>query len=257
MIESILLGILQGLTEFLPISSSGHLVIAQSLLPGFRENTLLFDVILHAGTLAAVLVYFRDDLKEIALGLLHPAEGGFRLPALLVAGTVPVVLVGLPFRHRIEALFSAPRVASAGLFLTALLLFGAWLAGTKGWRPLASLTFKGAFLIGVFQAVAIMPGISRSGATIAAGIFLGLSGKDAARFSFLLAIPAIAGAVLLQAGGIQGSGDLSVFLAGGIAAALTGWAAIAFLMRLLKQGVLLPFAVYCLAAGSISLLFLV
>ncbi|MBN2720889.1 MAG: undecaprenyl-diphosphate phosphatase [Proteobacteria bacterium] len=257
MIESILLGILQGLTEFLPISSSGHLVIVQSLLPGFRENSLLFDVILHAGTLAAVLAYFRDDLKEIASGLLHPDQGGFRLPALLVAGTIPAVLVGLGLRHQIEALFCAPRVASAGLFLTAILLFAAWLAGTKSERSMASLTFKGAFLIGLFQAVAIIPGISRSGATIAAGIFLGLSGREAARFSFLLAIPAIAGAVVLQAGGIQEAGDLSVLLAGGIAAAITGWAAIAFLMHLLKQGVLLPFAVYCLAAGSISLLFLV
>lgn len=258
MLESILLGILQGLTEFLPISSSGHLVIAQSLLPEFQEPAVFFDVVLHAGTLAAVLVYFRRDLMKIISGVLHPGEGELRLPFLLAVGTIPAALVGAFFRHPIEALFQTPKAASWGLFLTSLLLWMAWKTGRGGIRrSFESLTLVGALLIGGFQAVAIIPGLSRSGATIAAGIFLGLSGKDAARFSFLLSIPAIVGAVLLQAGGISGTHNLYPYLAGGVAAALVGWASIAFLMRLLAREILLPFAVYCFAAGSISLLFLV
>ena len=257
MLESILLGILQGLTEFLPVSSSGHLVIVQSLLPGFAAPPVLFDVVLHAGTLAAVLAYFRRDLFGIAEGVLRPAEGGLRFPFLLAVGTVPVVLAGLFLRRELEALFEVPRAASGGLLLTAVLLFAAGIKGMGGKHSLESLGLKGAFLIGIFQAVAIMPGVSRSGATIAAGVFLGLSGEEAARFSFLLSIPAIALAVLLQAGVLPGVHDLAVFLAGGIAAALAGWASIAFLMRLLGKGVVFPFAVYCLAAGSFSLLFLV
>jgi undecaprenyl-diphosphatase len=257
MLESILLGILQGLTEFLPISSSGHLVIAQSLLHGFNEPGVVFDVLLHAGTLTAVLVYFRRDLAQMAKGLLRPGEGGLRLPILLAVGTVPAGLVGVFFEDAIKPLFSAPVIASAGLLLTSLLLFGAWKIGTAGVRPLENLTLYGALFIGAFQAVAIVPGISRSGATIAAGVFLGLSGRDAARFSFLLSIPAIAGAVLLESGAIAGAGSVCVFLVGAVAAALAGWASIAFLMRLLGKGVLLPFAVYCMVLGSISLVFLV
>ena len=257
MIESILLGILQGLTEFLPVSSSGHLVIAQSLLPGFLEPAVVFDVLLHAGTLAAVLVYFRRDLLEIGRGLLCPGEGGFHLPVLLVVGTIPAALIGIFFADAIEPLFAAPAFASAGLLGTSMLLFGAWMIGTEGKRSLQNLTFPGALFIGVLQAVAIVPGVSRSGATIAAGIFLGLSGKDAARFSFLLSIPAIAGAVLLESGAIASAANVSFYLAGAISAALVGWASIAFLMKLLGKGVLMPFAVYCLVIGILSFAFLI
>ena len=257
MIESILLGILQGLTEFLPVSSSGHLVIAQSLLPGFLEPAVVFDVLLHAGTLAAVLVYFRRDLLEIGRGFLSPGEGGFHLPVLLAVGTVPAALVGVFFADAIKPLFAAPASASAGLLVTSLLLFAAWKIGTEGRRTLQSLTLPGALLIGVFQAIAIVPGVSRSGATIAAGVFLGLSGRDAARYSFLLSIPAIAGAVLFESGAIANAVNLPFYLAGAVSAALVGWASIAFLMKLLGKGVLMPFAVYCLVLGSISLVFLV
>ncbi len=257
MLESILLGILQGLTEFLPISSSGHLVIVESLLPGFDEPGIVFEVLLHAGTLAAVLVYFRRELMEIAGGLLRPGEGGLHFPLLLAVGTVPAGLVGVFFADTIEPLFSDPVVASAGLLVTSLLLFAAWKTGTEGRRSLQNLTFSGALLIGIFQAMAIVPGISRSGATIAAGVFLGLSGRDAAKYSFLLSIPVVAGAVLLESGAMSGAGSLDIFLVGAVSAALAGWISIAFLMRLLGKGVLLPFAVYCLVLGSISLVFLI
>lgn len=257
MFESILLGIVQGLTEFLPVSSSGHLVLAQSLLPGFDGPAVAFDVLLHAGTLAAVLIYFRHDLAGMASDFAHPRERSLHLPLLLALGTVPAALVGVLFEDSIKPLFTSPRSASIGLLITAFLLFLAWKVGTQGRRSLLSLTIWSALLIGVFQAVAIIPGISRSGATIAAGVFLGLSGQDAARFSFLLSIPAIAGAFLLESGALIGMESPAFYLAGATAAALTGWASIAFLMKLLGRGRLLPFALYCLAVGSISLVFLV
>jgi undecaprenyl-diphosphatase len=255
--ESILLGIVQGLTEFLPVSSSGHLVLAQSLLPGFNGPAVAFDVLLHAGTLAAVLIYFRRDLATIAADILHPREGGLRLPLLLVVGSVPAGIVGVFFSDAIEPLFNAPRFASFGLLFTAILLFLAWKVGTGGKRPLDNLTIWSALIIGTLQAVAIIPGVSRSGATIAAGVFLGLSGTEAARFSFLLSIPAIGGAFLLESGSLRGMESPAIYLVGALTAAVTGWAAIAFLMKLLDKGRLLPFAIYCLAVGSISLVFLV
>jgi undecaprenyl-diphosphatase len=203
------------------------------------------------------VIYFWRDLLEIGRGFLHPGGGGLHLPILLVVGTVPAGLVGVFFADVIEPLFAAPVSASAGLLLTALLLWAAWRIGTQGRRSLQSLTLLGALFIGLFQAVAIVPGVSRSGATIAAGVFLGLSGKDAARFSFLLSIPAIAGAVLLESGAIAGSSNLSLYLVGAVSAALVGWASIAFLMKLLGKGVLVPFAIYCLVIGILSIAFLV
>jgi undecaprenyl-diphosphatase len=257
MFESILLGILQGLTEFLPVSSSGHLVLAQSLLPGFDGPATAFDVLLHGGTLVAVLVYFRADIGKIVRDCGRPAEGGLRLPILLFVGTVPAGVVGVFFADAIKPLFAAPRAASLGLIATAALLFGAWRLGTSGDRALANLTIPAALLIGAFQAIAIVPGISRSGATIAAGLFLGLSGPNAARFSFLLSIPVIAGALVLESGVLFQAGLPLSYLAGALAAAIVGWASIALLMRILDRGNLLPFAVYCLLVGSLSFLFLV
>jgi undecaprenyl-diphosphatase len=257
MFESILLGILQGLTEFLPVSSSGHLVIVQSLLPGFDGPAVAFDVLLHAGTLAAVLIYFRHDLISIAKECFRPGKGGLHLPLLLIVGTVPAALVGVYFADAIEPLFAAPRFASAGLIVTSFLLYFAWRIGTGGNRSMETLTIPAALLIGVLQAVAIVPGISRSGATIAAGIFLGLSGQEAARFSFLLSIPAITGAFLLESGALKESEALITYIAGALAAALIGWASIAILMKLLGRGKLLPFAVYCLVLGILSFMFLV
>jgi undecaprenyl-diphosphatase len=257
MFESILLGILQGLTEFLPVSSSGHLVLAQSLLPGFDGPAVAFDVLLHAGTLAAVVLYFRHDLVRIAVDCSRPREGGLHLPFLITVGTVPAGIVGVFFADAVRPLFTAPRSASIGLLVTALLLFLASRVGTGGNRSFKSMTFWAALLIGAFQAVAIVPGISRSGATIAAGVFLGLSGRDAARFSFLLSIPAIAGAFLLESGALKGMDSGAFYILGALVAAMTGWASIAFLMKLLGQGRLLPFALYCMVVGSISLVFLV
>ena len=257
MFESILLGILQGLTEFLPVSSSGHLVLAQELLTGFEGSPAAFDVLLHGGTLAAVLIYFRDDLLQIVRDMCTPGEGGWRLPVLLIIGSIPAAIVGVLFSDMIEPLFSAPRVASYGLLVTSCVLVMAWRLRGRGHRSLADLTVLSAILIGTAQALAIMPGISRSGSTIAVGMFIGLAGKDAARFSFLLSIPAITGALIIESGALAATGLPLSYLAGALAAALVGWASIAFLMKLLDRENLLPFAVYCAALGSLSLLILV
>ena len=257
MFESILLGILQGLTEFLPVSSSGHLVLAQELLAGFDGSAVAFDVLLHGGTLAAVFLYFRQDIIQIVKDSARPSEGGLRLPLLLVAGSIPAGIVGVFMSDMITPLFSSPRVAASGLVATGIILLTAWRFATGGKMSLADLTVSGAVLIGVAQAFAIVPGISRSGATIVVGMFMGMGGREAARFSFLLSIPAVAGALLLESGELFNGGLPLVYLAGAVSAALVGWASIALLMKLLGRGNLAPFGVYCLALGVLSLVFLV
>ncbi|HDL53947.1 MAG TPA: undecaprenyl-diphosphate phosphatase [Proteobacteria bacterium] len=254
--NSILLGILQGVTEFLPVSSSGHLVLAQSILPGFSSPSAAFDILLHGGTLVAVIAYFRRDIIEIAVGMTRPREGGWKLPMLLVVGSVPAALVGFLLMDTIEPLFSSPKVASGGLLFTGVLLLIA--SGLRSGRSrMPELTVGSAVLIGCFQAVAVTPGVSRSGATIAAAMLVGLSGTEAARFSFLLSIPAVGGAVLLEGKAILGAGHMAVYFAGALAAAAAGWFSIILLMRVLAKGKLLPFAVYCLSVGFLSLVFLV
>ena len=255
MFESILLGIIQGLTEFLPVSSSGHLVLAQSLLPGFDAPAAAFDVLLHGGTLIAVVAYFHRDIWEILAGMARPGEGGLRMPGLLLIATLPAGVVGVFFADTIEPWFASPRVASIGLLITSgLLVTAARLGG--GVRTMEEIGPAHALAIGCFQALAIMPGISRSGATIAIAIVMGFLGTEAARFSFILSLPAVAGAMVLQSGAIAGAGNLPVFAMGALAAAVSGWLAIFVLMKLLVRDRLIPFAVYCLALGTLSLLFL-
>jgi undecaprenyl-diphosphatase len=257
MLESILLGILQGLTEFLPVSSSGHLVLAQELLAGFDGPATAFDVLLHGGTLVAVLLYFRQDLLQIVRDSTRPSEGGLRLPFLLIVGSIPAGIVGVFMADMITPLFSSPRVAASGLVVTGLVLFTAWRRARGGVSSIAHLTVTGALIIGLAQAFAIVPGISRSGATIVVGMFLGLRGREAARFSFLLSIPAVAGALLLESGVLFDGGLPLPYMAGALSAALVGWAAIAFLMKLLDRENLAPFGIYCIALGILSLAFLV
>ncbi len=253
-VSAVLLGILQGFTEFLPVSSSGHLVLAQRVLPGFSAPPAAFEALLHAGTLAAVVAFFRRDI----LAFLSSAgtREGRRLPLLILLGSLPAAVIGLSFRRQLEGLFASPVVAAAGLLVTAGLLLVAWRFG-RGERASQSLGWGEALLIGAFQAVAIAPGVSRSGATIACALLLGLAGREAARFSFLLSLPAVAGAVLLEGKEVASSPHLGAFLLGTAAAAAVGYLAIAWMMRLLARRTLLPFAVYCAVLGSLSLLLLV
>lgn len=254
--QSFLLGLLQGLTEFLPISSSGHLVVVQHLL-GFQEPMLAFDVAVHVGTLAAVVVYYRRSLRDLTVGIFMARERSRehrRLLGWLVLGTLPAVIIAVLFRDPIERLFASPQMVGIFWIVTGILLLAA--AGCRhADRSLRKLGFIDTIVIGIAQGLAILPGISRSGATISAGIMRGVSAPDAANFSFLLSIPAILGATILQVRSLAGleASAVPVYLVGAVTAAVSGYAAIAVLLRLLKRRVIRPFGWYCVAAGIVTL----
>lgn len=291
-VQAIILGVVQGATEFLPVSSSGHLVLVPWLL-GWPDPGLAFDAVVHWGTLVSVVVYFHEDLLVLARGwlasvrerrlspapVLQPTttsgvSGAWdskgaserRLAWLILIGTLPAVIAGLLFEDMFTRLFSRPPWAARFLLLTGLLLVAAeWVrnhrvaAGRTNRLPLAALTLAGALTVGVAQAFAIAPGISRSGATIAAGLLVGLGRRDAARFSFLLATPIILGAGLLQLLHLLQAGnavaEAPALAAGFLAAAVTGFLAIRFLLDYLQRHTLYVFAVYCwiVALGGLLL----
>lgn len=251
--QAIVLGLVQGLTEFLPVSSSAHLVFVPELL-GIPHPALAFDVLLHLGTLVAVVGYFHRDLRRLAVDGWRGRGDARRIILLLAVGTLPAVVLGYLGHDLMERLFAAPAASAWQLALTGGLLFAAdrWRAKD---RSLNSLSPAEAAFVGLGQALAIVPGISRSGATISFGLWRGLSRAEAARFSFLLSIPAILGAGLFEAksilSGAAAGGFGPAYLAGFLAAGASGAAGIAAFLRYLRRGRLLPFAVYCwLAAGT-------
>ncbi len=264
LLKALVLGILQGATEFLPISSSGHLVLVPWWL-GWDESPLVFDVVVHLGTMLAVLVYFWRDWLTLARAGWHALrtrslqDPDARLLTLILLGTIPAAIVGALFDDIFEAAFSEPPLVAALLLVTALLLWFSERRHTAS-RDLDDLNKRDALFIGAAQALAIFPGISRSGSTIAAGITRGLPRAVAARYSFLLSTPIIvlAGAkqVLDVALGETSVGaDMAApLVAGFITAALTGFVCIWFLLRLLQQRRLYGFVAYCAAFGTLSLL---
>ena len=252
MLDAILWGLVQGLTEFLPISSSGHLVLVPALL-GRPGPDLATSAMLHLGTLAAVVAYFRRDLLRIVR--LDPT--GRRTGALVLLGTVPAAVAGLSLEASLEVLNDRPRIVAAMLAVTGIVL----VASTRlrrGDRDVDELGASDALVVGAAQALALVPGVSRSGATIVAGLVRGLSRVEAARWAFLLGIPAIAGAGLFE--GLEllrgGGGISAATLVGVVVAGVSGYAAIALLLRVLATRGLLPFGLYCLAAGSLALVVL-
>jgi undecaprenyl-diphosphatase len=258
-VQAALLGVVQGITEFLPVSSSAHLILAR-LFFGFDGDKfgLAFDVACHVGTLIAVLIYFRTELMRLIAALprlfdLKDPEA--RLIWLLAVGTIPAVVVGLLFKHRIEDNLRTPAIAAAMLALGGLLFFVADAVGSDT-RSEASLTFAEALLIGCAQAAALVPGVSRSGATLTVALVLGLRRAEAARFIFLLAIPAILGAAGSEAPKLlkAGMGDTaSLFLIGIVASAIVGYAAVAYFIRYLGRHSLAVFGWYRLAlAGAVA-----
>ncbi|GAB6093787.1 undecaprenyl-diphosphate phosphatase [Desulfatiferula olefinivorans] len=268
MYQAVILGIVQGLTEFLPISSSGHLVLVQQLF-GLKEAELVFDVGLHVATLTAVLIYFRRDLAAIltALGRMTGKvltgrmvwsqallDGDVRMAVLIVIGTLPTVVIGLCFHRIAERMFSSVALVGAALCITGMMI---WLTRPLQNRSLAidRFSIKKALIIGLVQGLAITPGISRSGSTIAVGLYLGLSRELSARFSFLLSIPAICGAAVLHLKDLNGAEQLPpVVLASGMAAAgVSGYLALAFLVFIVKKGRLFVFAPYCWLLGLLCL----
>lgn len=264
MLQAIVLGAAQGLTEFVPVSSSAHLVLVPFLLR-WPIPSLAFDVAIHLGTLVALLVYFGADLARMLAGAARAATGNGdpgdriqgRLVLLLAAGTVPAVVVGFLLEGFVEDLFERPVVTAALLLVTAALIVAAEAAGRRRLpergRDMFAVGWWDAVLMGLFQALAIAPGISRSGATISAGLFRGVAREAAARFSFLLSIPAILGAAVVAIPDVPPGTEWGPTIAGAAVAAVVGFAAIAFLLRYLRTRTMLPFAAYCVALSVVSL----
>jgi undecaprenyl-diphosphatase len=255
-IWAILLGLLQGVTEFLPVSSSGHLVIAQALIPEFPRSDVLFEVLVHLGTLMAVVVSFRKDIWSMTLSLRPGGEAAQRKIVLWVLlATIPTAVIGFTFQDFFHEVFRSARTAAWMLLVTGSLLW----VGEKMARPrrgLESVGVLGSFGVGVVQGLSIMPGISRSGSTIAAATLLGVKGEDAVRLSFLISLPAVAGAALLE--GLTASPVTSevfgAYLVGAVAAFLSGILSIKCLLAVVRNAKLRLFSYYCWSLGIAFLL---
>lgn len=252
-----LLGAVQGISEFLPISSKTHLVVVPALL-GREPPSLAFIVLLHLGTLVALVLYFAKDLWGIAADTVRGGEGR-RLIGMLAIASVPAAVFGLLFEETFERLLTHPREVAFSLVATAVLLVVAeWLAGSirigrRLARPLGSeVTTRRAVAMGLAQALALFPGISRSGSTMGTGLALGLRRDATARFSFLLAIPAIAGANILELPDIASAGIGSPEIVGFGAALVTGYASVSLLIRYLRRFSYLPFAAYCVVFALVA-----
>jgi undecaprenyl-diphosphatase len=264
MMTALLLGILQGLTEFLPVSSSGHLVLAQRLL-GWSTPGIAIDVLLHLATLLAVVAAFWPDVVRLVIGflqLLHiPAgrrdPGAVRMFVWVLVGSIPAALLGIFLGDLFESLFSRPAAVGIFLLLTGLEL---WFAGRmRGWRKADRLSLTDALVMGLGQGVAIAPGLSRSGTTLSAGLLMGIDRETAFRYSFLLSIPAIGGAALLKVKDLvtltQNVGT-GVLAAAFVSAFVFGLAAIVILRRLVIAGKLRYFAYYCAFVGVMAIAFI-
>jgi len=256
MLPFLLLGLVQGLTEFLPISSSGHLALAEQLF-GVHKPGIVFDIFVHFGTLLSVVWVFRQRILRLVLAPLRGGED-LRLLGMLIVGSIPTGILGLALDSAAEAAFVRSWAVGLGLLVTAgVLLIAERLRDTSHSKSLGQLTWRDALWIGLAQGIAVLPGISRSGSTIAMGLLVGLRRTDAAEFSFLLFIPAILGATALKlAEALSDPGAHSAlwgsYLGGTIAAFLSGIIAIHFLMRFLRERRLTPFAVYCAILGLLA-----
>lgn len=247
------LGLVQGLTEFLPVSSSGHLVLAQRYL-GVEAPGIVLEVTLHVATALAIVIYFRRRLVTMFAASAGGKRGWLRFAALIVVASIPAAVVGLGFEDKIELLFESTRlVGGALLFTAAVLITSTFLR--RGDAKLAEMSVVAAVVVGLGQALAIAPGVSRSGMTIVAGLAIGLAGAEAATFSFLLSVPAILGAAALEAGNI-GTFDgswLALALAFVIAFA-AGLAAIHVVLASVRGRRFGWFGAYCAVAGLAALL---
>jgi undecaprenyl-diphosphatase len=265
-IQAIILGVVQGLTEFLPVSSSAHLVFMTDIL-GLPQN-VAFDTLLHLGTLVAVVAYFWKDLIKIISSFISSLIDIFRgrfkkgleekpfkkLSWLIIVGTIPAGIMGILLQKQFEALFTSIFYVGIFLIITGLLLWGAERV-KPGEKDIKDISFKNAIVIGVAQGIAIAPGISRSGATISAGLFSGLNRELAARFSFLLSIPAILGAALVQAKDITSfDTGTAVLIAGFVSALIFGYLAIKLLLKIIKERTLMVFAYYCWIVGLAAII---
>jgi undecaprenyl-diphosphatase len=259
-LEAVVLGLIQGLTEFLPVSSSGHLALAEALF-GLPPGDLLFEIVVHVATLLAVVAYYRGELLQILAGFARPGGNevagmsSWRWLGLLVIGTLPAVIVGLTLAARIEAAFGDYSTIGFSLLATGTLLFSTrTLSGV-----LRRLGAGRALAIGCAQAVAILPGVSRSGATIATALWLGVEREQAARFSFFLALPAITGAFILQlvkalkSGSLPGVHDWGPLVVAFVVAGVSGYVAVGLLLRALARRHFALFGIWCWLVGLAAL----
>lgn len=245
--QAVVLGIVQGLTEFLPISSSGHLVLFQKYF-GLKESVLTFDVLLHLGTLVAVLAVFWKDIVSM---IKRPWQ---KLTLLIIMATIPTGLLGLGLKDFFEGLFESGRTIGVEFIATGFII---WLADRI--RPrnkgVEDISYFDAVFVGLMQGIAILPAISRSGLTIAGSLFRGINREAAARFSFLVSIPAIAGAAVLDLKDIVNSGlpvaEPLPFIVGPIVAGISGYWAIKYMLRLISTGSMKGFAYYVWALGAV------
>ena len=253
MFEIVLLSFMQSLTEFLPVSSSGHLVLLKAF--GLSQQTLFMDVVLHLGTLLAILFYFRRDIKHLLMQSWHRgAEQALTLK--LIIATFPICLVGFLLIKHIESLFHTPKIIALTSIVFGLFL---WLSDSlrKKNNSLNKLTYKGAFIIGCFQVLSLIPGTSRSGITITAARLLGLNRVDSTKFSMLLSIPTIAASglfALWQTTKTPFTDPIFPFILGCFLSALFGLFAISFLMKWVKKSSFVLFAIYRLILGILLLI---
>jgi undecaprenyl-diphosphatase len=266
-LQALFLGVLQGITEFLPVSSSGHLALAQHLF-GLREPQLFFDVAVHVATLMAVFVVFRADLLLMLTDCLRffsrtpsaqptPAStdsrSGVRLALMILVGSLPTAVVGLLLRDVFQRFFTSPAIVGLCLWITGFFLV--WSRWSRQHRKhLDSPNVLDALMIGLVQGAAISPGVSRSGVTIVTGLLLGLRPETAFRFSFLLSIPAILGALASEIFHLSGTyPEWHIVAVGSFSAFVVGWAALGLLRSLVERGKLFYFAPYCFAVGTVAL----
>jgi undecaprenyl-diphosphatase len=250
-LQVFILAVVQGLTEWLPISSSGHLVIAQQLMG--LTLPVAFDVFLHLGTLVAVIIFFWRDIAKIlrAFFTFDRASPDFNMALYIIIGTIPTAIIGLAFEGFFESLFSSAHDIGIAFIITGILLLATRIRG--GVKKLSWLT---SLIMGVMQGIAIAPGISRSGSTISIGLLSGVDKEQVFRYSFLLSIPAILGASLLKYNEIAVS-DLGLLtIMGAMIAAVVGYLAIMFVRRVLLSKKFYLFSIYCFLAGLLVLLFL-
>lgn len=248
------MGLVQGLTEFLPVSSSGHLVLFQHFI-GFKGDNLLFDLLVHLATLLAVVIYFLRDIVAIVASLFKGGdEGERRLALYILVATVVTAFIGFTFRRPLEALFYRPQMVVIALGFTGLILF----VGerfSRGRRPMTSFGVWNSAGVGLAQGISIVPGISRSGSTVSAALLLGMDRAHAGRFSFLISIPAIFGAFILEVGGLRTLPRevIGPYLLGMVVAFVVGLISIKVFLQAIVKKRLVWFSVYCWALAAFSL----
>ncbi|MEF3255084.1 MAG: undecaprenyl-diphosphate phosphatase [Deferribacterales bacterium] len=259
--ETIFLGILQGLTEFLPVSSSGHLVIAQSLLKDFKEPALTYDILLHFATFCAVVVHFRYKIFTLIKAFIGFFNTKHRVVYYdnrkflwgIIVASIPTAVIGLFLKKYTDTIFSSTVYAGYGLIITSILLIV-----SDKFNGRKSISIPESFWIGIVQGIAVIPGISRSGSTISAALMLGIKREEAVEFSFLMALPAVFGATLLEVRKISSieTDMLLIYLLGCISAFITALFAIHIVRKIVNNKMLKYFSLYCLIVGIITVIWL-